>query len=68
MEDPPQNFGIGTPQNLAGCEKTYSVSQSISHVVRWSDHGKKLRCQAQHFSLFGQKQLYDEIEIRLKSM
>jgi hypothetical protein len=56
-------------QSVDSCEKIYSTSQNVSHVVSWRDHGKKLRCVPQYlFPSNSPVMALSDITIQVKCM
>lgn len=47
-------------------ELTYSVMQNISRVLSWRDHGKKLRCVANHVALDDNRELSSEVDVQVR--
>jgi hypothetical protein len=53
-------------RGVPNADQTFSVSQNISRILSWRDHGKKLRCVTNHLAFDENKELASEVDVHVK--
>lgn len=53
-------------RGIPNAEQTFSVSQNISRTLSWHDHGKKLRCVANHVAFDENRELGTEVDVQVR--